>query len=574
MNRNLTQFQSIEYDLIVVGGGIYGATICWEAVSRGLKVALLEKSDFGSATSANSLKIIHGGFRYLQKFDLKRVRESIREQRALMYIAPHLVHPLPVIVPTYGHGLKGKEAFSTGLRLFNYLRSAEDQLADPEKHIPPSRFISNDECIELLPTINQNGMNGGALFYDAQVYNSERLIISFLHSASDAGASIANYAEVIDFVKDNKIINGVKVRDYFTGEVFEVRGKIIALACGPWNDQLLDVLDGLNITHPTRYARAVNLVTHKFFDKYAVGVLGKNLHHNGNQLPRAKKSYLFITPWRDYSIIGTAYTMADPNADNDLANERDISFLLNEFNQVSPERKLSKQDVSFAHGGFLPVSKNSTNNHALKLAENYEITDHSQDGYDGLISVKGVKYTTARDVAEKTVDYLLQKLGYEFVPSRSTKTRLYGGDIPRFEGFMSEADKQLSNELRKKQIRKLVINFGSAYPEVMKNMKKSAPGDKAQDENLILLAAQIQYSINHEMAQKLGDVIFRRTEIGSAGYPGDAVLEFAADVIGREMSWSQSRIAEELAEVRKAYSIFHTEKNDQPRERVGSQTLQ
>ena len=574
LNRDLNQFQSEEYDLLVVGGGIYGATICWEAVSRGLKVALFEKSDFGSATSANSLKIIHGGFRYLQNFDLNRVRESIREQKALMFIAPHLVHPLPVLVPTYGHGLKGKEAFSTGLRLFNYLRSAEDQLADPDKHIPPSRFISRDECIELLTSVNRNGLNGGALFFDAQVYNSERLIISFLQSASIEGANIANYAEVIDFVQDNDRIKGVKVRDALKGEDFEARAKIIVLACGPWNEQVLGMLGGSYANNPTKFAKAVNLVTQKLLDKYAVGVLGKNLHLNGNHLPRAKNSYLFVTPWRDYSIIGTAYSLVEENADDALFNEKDITFLLNEFNLVYPGANLSKKDVTFAHGGLLPVSKSSDIDRSLNLAEKYEITDHSQRGYDGLISVKGVKYTTARDVAEKTIDYIFPKLGYEFVPSISAKIRLYGGAITRFEDFLSEAEKQLINEFSKKQIRNLIFNFGSVYPEVIKSLKDFASREDAQEDDLTLLAAQIRYTVNHEMAQKLGDVIFRRSELGSAGHPGDVYIEVAAEVMGREMGWSQSRIEEELAEVRNAFSGFHTEEYDQPRERVGNQTLQ
>jgi glycerol-3-phosphate dehydrogenase len=574
LKRDLNQFQSEEYDLLVVGGGIYGASICWEAVSRGLRVALIEKSDFGSATSANSLKIIHGGFRYLQSFNLNRVKESIREQKALMNIAPHLVHPLPVLVPTYGHGIKGKEAFSTGLRLFNYLRLAEDQLADPDKHIPPSRFISRDECIELLPSVNRDGLNGGALFFDAQVYNSERLIISFLHSASIEGAHNANYAEVIDFVKDNDRIKGVKVRDVINGEVFEVRAKIIVLACGPWNEQLMDMIDSSKAKHPTKFAKAVNLVTHKLIDKYAVGILGKNLHLSGNLLPGGKKSYLFVTPWRSYSIIGTAYSLSENNADEALVNEKDITFLLNEFNQVYPGANLSKKDVLFAHGGLLPVSKSSANDHSINLAEKFEITDHMQRGYDGLVSVKGVKYTTARDVAEKTIDYLFPKLGYEFVPSISAKTRLYGGDITRFGDFLSEAEKQLINELSEKQIRDLIFNFGSVYPEVRKNLKDSASNYDGQDENLTLLAAQIRYTVNHEMAQKLGDVILRRTELGSAGHPGDTHIEFAAEIMGKEMGWSQSRIDEEVADIRKAFSEFHTEEYGQPRERVGDQTLQ
>lgn len=574
MKRDLNQFQSKEYDSIIIGGGIYGAAICWEAASRGLKAALFEKSDFGSATSANSLKIIHGGFRYLQDFDLNRVKESIKEQKALMYIAPHLVHLLPVLIPTYGHGLRGKEAFSTGLRLFNYLRSAEDQLSDPEKHIPPGRFISKNDCVDLLPLINRNGLNGAAQFFDAQVYNSERLIISFLHSAANSSAHIANYTEVVDFLIKDHQVKGVKVRDGLTGKVFEARSSTIVLACGPWNEQLLALMDGSTANQTQHYAKAVNLVTHRLVEKYAVGILGKNQHLNGKQLSNANHSYLFIAPWRDYSIIGTAYSMTGANPNDVQVSETDITFLLKEVNRIYPEANLSRNDVLFAHGGLIPVTKKSANDQTITLTKSYEIIDHSDHGYDGLVSIEGVKYTTARDVAQKTIDYLWRRWDYEFVPSVSSRIRLYGGEITRFGDFLLEAERQNRNKLSEDQLRSLVFNFGSVLPEVLKCMDDSEFIDNDGDKNLRFLGGQIRYSIKNEMAKRLGDVVFRRTELGSAGHPGDEPLEFSAQIMGRELQWSQSRIDEELAAVQKAFSRYHFESHEQQRERVGDQALQ
>ena len=574
MKRNLNQFQGEENDLIIVGGGIYGAALCGEAVTRGLKVALFEKSDFCSATSANSLKIIHGGFRYLQNLDIKRVKESIREQKGLMYMAPHLVHPLPVLVPTYGHGLKGKEAFSSGLRLFNYMRTSADQSGDPTKHIPPSRFLTRDECIELLPFINRDGVNGCALFFDAQVYNSERLVLAFLYSASNRGAHIANYAEVVGFTSDSDKVYGVKVRDEFTGDVFEARAKVIVIACGPWKENLLNLVGQSKKVHMSNYAKAVNVITHKLVDKYAVGMLGKNQHLNGNKLPQAKNSYIFVTPWRQYSIIGTAYSLTVNNEDNVHVSEREITFLLDEVNRIYPPANLSQKDVLFAHGGLLPISNKIGNDHRVNLANKYKIIDHSEHGHDGLISVEGVKYTTARDVAEKTIDYLFSKLGYEFVPSISARTRLYGGEIIRFDEFLSKAGKQGRIGLSQGQARNLAFNYGSVYNEVLNYFSQDANIGNDLRKNFSLLEAQIRYSIDHEMAHKLGDVIFRRTELGTAGHPGDEMLEFSVEVMAKEMGWSQSRVDEELAQVREAFSPLYLEKNEQRRERVGDQAVQ
>jgi glycerol-3-phosphate dehydrogenase len=551
--RDLNQFQSEEYDLIIVGGGIYGATICWEAVTRGLKVALFEKSDFGSATSANSLKIIHGGFRYLQNFDKNRVMESIREQKSLMYMAPHLVHPLPVLVPIYGHGLKGKEAFSAGLWLFNYLRASEVQLSDPEKNIPPGRFISENECIELFPSVNRKGLKGGALFFDAQVYNSERLIISFLHSAWQKGARIANYSRVIGIHKTDQRLTEVNIRDVLTGDVFQFTSKRVVLASGPWNERLLGLIEGPKLEKPVHYAKAVNLVTKKVLDKYAVGFLGKNQHNNGKPLYQAKNSYLFVTPWRDYSIIGTAYSISDNNADSFQVNQKDIAFLINEFNQIYSGTRLSKNEILFVHGGLLPVSRNAGRNQYINLTNKFEIVDLGKQGFDGLVTVQGAKYTNARNVAQQTIDYIMEKWGYEYVPSNSANTRLYGGDITRFGDYILEAVKQNKHGLSETQFRSLVFNFGSVYNEVLNYFDETAKRDEGYNQDAAILEAQIRYSVEHEMAQRLGDVVFRRTELGSAGHPGDAALEFSAQVMGSELKWSQSEIDEELEAVQKEF---------------------
>jgi glycerol-3-phosphate dehydrogenase len=574
VNRDLNLFQSEEYDVIIVGGGIYGATICWEAVSRGLKVALFEKSDFGSATSANSLKIIHGGFRYLQNFDLDRVRESIREQRALMRIAPHLIHPLPVLVPTYGHGFKGKEAFSAGSWLFNYLRSSEEQLGDPEKLVPPSRLISKDECVELLPEIDPKGLNGGTLFYDAQVYNSERLVISFLRSAWEKGAHIANYTEVGGFIKNNGRFRGVAVKDVLTGDVFQATSRIIVLACGPWNAKLLGLLDNPDKKKTTQYAKAVNLVTHKLFDKYAVGIRGRNQHINGRYLLNAKNSFLFISPWRDYSIVGTVYSRNDGTEDSIQINEGDINFLRKELNQIYPGISLSRKDILFAHGGLLPISRRTDEDQKIKLINKFEIIDHGEQGYNGLISVEGVKYTTARGIAQKTVDLLLEKWGYDFVPSTSARTHLYGGEISRFGDYLMEAEKRKRHDMSETQIRSLVLNFGTTYKEVLKYLDNGTRKDKVGNPDKLLLEAQIRYSIDCEMAQRLGDVIFRRTELGSAGHPGNEVIEYTAQIMAQEFDWSQHRIDEEVAAVQNNYSQFLFNSYDHHKERMGDRALQ
>ena len=218
MKRDIEKLSETEYDVVIIGAGIYGACAAWEAASRGLKAALIDKGDFGSATSANSLKIIHGSLRYLQDLDFKRMRESSNERRVLMKIAPHLVHPMPVVMPTYGHGAKGKEIMKLALLVNDIITFDKNKGNSPEKHIPRGKIISKNECIEILPDIDKKGLTGAALWYDAQMHNSERLTLAFVQSAANAGADVANYVEADRFVMDGNKVTGVKAIDNLTGK--------------------------------------------------------------------------------------------------------------------------------------------------------------------------------------------------------------------------------------------------------------------------------------------------------------------------------------------------------------------
>ncbi|NEP08246.1 MAG: FAD-dependent oxidoreductase, partial [Okeania sp. SIO4D6] len=272
MERNLTELTNQVYDVLVIGGGIYGATLAREASLCGLSVALVEKNDFGAATSANSLKTIHGGLRYLQNADFKRMRESIHERTTLMRIAPHLIHPLPVLIPTYGHGLKGKEALSIALAVNDLVSCDRNRLLDQQKHIPNGRVISQKKCLELLPGISTQGLTGGAIFYDAQVYNSERLNISFLRSADQKGATLANYVEVNGFIQNDNRITGVTAIDRLTGNKLDIRGQTFINTSGAWVNKILGMVNQQERS-PFGLAKAMNLVTTRpLFEKYAVGI--------------------------------------------------------------------------------------------------------------------------------------------------------------------------------------------------------------------------------------------------------------------------------------------------------------
>ncbi len=554
MKRNLVELSNNVYDLAIVGGGIYGACLAWEASLRGLSVALVEKADFGSATSANSLKIIHGGLRYLQNADFKRMRESIHERTTLMRIAPHLVHPLPVLIPTYGHGMKGKEALCLAMKINDLVSCDRNQLDDPQKHIPNGRIISRRECQDLLPGMPHQGLTGGAIFYDAQVYNSERLTLSFLRSAEQAGAAVANYVEVTGFLQEGNCVTGVQVKDVLTGNQFEIRSKTVVNTCGPWINRVLGLLKGQHQQPRVPLAKAVNLVIRRpLFETYAVGISSSK----GDRVPGAVinkgSRFLFIAPWRGQSIIGTYYAVCDRDPNDFQVTEKDIQNFLNEINQTFPSAKLKMKDVAFVHGGLLPSTGVDPQTGEPLLAKHYQLRDRSHEGLPGLISVVGVKYTTARDVAQKAVDQIFKLWGQKSPKSVSAVTPICGGQIEKFADFLQTALFKPLYRLDEKVTRRLVYNYGSAYPDVLEYWGKHSDNSQTHRDDLSILKAEVLHAVCEEMAQKLSDVVFRRTELGSAGHPGNEALKLCAETMGTELGWSHARIQQELQEVSDVY---------------------
>ena len=554
MKREVSQLSDQIYDLLVIGGGIYGACIAWEATLRGLSVALVDRGDFGGATSANSLKIIHGGLRYLQNADLMRMRQSIQERTTLMRIAPHLVHPLPVIIPTYRWGLKSRSVLSIALWLNDLIGYDRNQIQDPQKHIPNGRVISKQEFMRLLPVISHQGLTGGALFYDAQVYNSERLIISLLHSAEQAGAVVANYVEVTGFLQSGNSVNGVQVKDLLTEDRFDIHAKTVVNSSGPWINSVLDLQKGSHHHPKVPLAKAINLVVRRpIFETYAVGISSRNRYSEPDAIISKGSRLLFVAPWRGKSMIGTYYAVCEQEPDDFQVTEKDIQNFLHEINQAFPSASLKMEDVDFVHGGLLPSSGIDYRTGEPMLAKHYQLCEHTQEGLLGLISVIGVKYTTARDVAEKVVDLVFKSWGQKPPKSVSAVTSLHDGKIENFTTFLHNAISCEPKGLDQELMRRLVYNYGSLYQEILKYLDSNLIEQQANVVNLAVLKAEVIYGVRNEMAQKLSDVVFRRTEVGSAGHPGDKTLEICAQTMGAELGWSLSRIKKELQEVNDFY---------------------
>ena len=551
MKRNLPELARNPYDLLIVGGGIYGACVAWDACLRGLSVALVEQSDFGSATSANSLKIIHGGLRYLQHADFKRMRESIQERRILMRIAPHLVHPLSIVIPTYGHGLEGKEILRLALAINDLVSFDCNKGGDPQKYIPRGRAISQEEILRTLPGISQERLTGGVHFYDAQVYNSERLLLSFLRSSCEAGAQVANYVQATGFLKEKGQVIGVHVQDVLTGDHFEVRARVIVNTCGPWVNRMGTLLHETSAQQHIPFAKAMNIITKPIFSDHAVGLASRRVYQDKDAVIQKGKRLLFVVPWRGYSMIGTSYAYCNGDPDGTKVSKQEVSSFLDEVNQAYPSGNLKLDDVSFVHSGLLPSSETDKHVQDVQLAKHHQIIRHGSQEMSNVLSVVGVKYTTARQVAQNVVDQVFEMQCKSSPPSRSSTMPIYGGDIDRFEKFVEVETTKHSSYLSAKCILRLIKNYGSAYSEIteyIQDIKHSGIEDP-----WLVQRAEVLHGVRREMAQTLPDIVCRRTELGSAENPGDEMITRCANVMSAELGWTSSKMQQEIQDVKDVY---------------------
>ena len=552
MKRELTSLSSETFDVLIVGAGIYGATAAWDAATRGLSVAVIDQGDFGGATSANSLKTVHGGLRYLQQLDVKRMRESIRERRLLLQMAPHLVHPLSVVMPTYGHLMKGPEIMRIGLLMNDIISYDRNHLDDPQKYIPMGRIVTREDVLSWIPGVKPDGINGGAFWTDAQMYNSERLVLSFIQSAVSAGARAANYIRAENFLKANHRIQGVQVKDLMTGKQLEIRSKVVVNMAGGWTDKLLSTLGG--VSSRIQLSTAMNVIVNRpMLTECAAGVRGRFQYPLPEGRTYTGHRILFMSPWRDRTIIGTLHRPYDGSPDDLHVTEQEIGMFLKEINSACPGNPVRREDVGMAHKGFLPMDSIQDKTGDVILTKHYKIFDHAkEDRLEGMISVAGVKYTTARDVSEKVIDRVFLKLGRKVSANRTQHLRVAGGDIDRFDALVSGVRKNPPHHLSEPVLSRLVRNYGSQYNRLFQ-------ADFPADAHTLLpgssdvLKSEILYAVQEEMAMHLTDVLLRRTDLGSAGYPGKKAVDAAAETMAKAMGWNAGEKQEEVEMLQATY---------------------
>ena len=520
MKRELAQLQDRSFDILVIGGGIYGSTIARAAAEQGLKVSLIDKGDFGHSTSSNSLKIIHGGLRYLQQLDVRRMRESIKSRRQLTACAPHLVETLQCIVPTRGYGLRSRPVMSVALALNDLVSWDRNRGLDSEHRLPSSYTVSAEQCLKMIPGLDRDRVTGGAIWFDAIALNTERLNLSFVTSAATLGAAVANYIRADGYIFAKGSIVGAKVEDVLTGEKFDIRATLVVNASGPWANDFSNSVSGLRKKTPVSWIHATNIVIkRRLFGDYAVGLSAGNYTDRAAIAKKGTRD-LFFVPWRSGTIVGTFYSRFTGYADDCCADASDIHSMLRQINVAYPGEYVRPADVSFVHAGLLPEPPGTINAAGdIQLMKQPVLIDTVKSSHiPGLLTLVGVKYTTAPQVAERVVRSATEKLGrrrWVTSPSDNTGCSHRSSDAEATRRDDRVADTDSVSRLRK--------CYGDEVSAVLRYCS-TPDGRQPVGSDESILAGQVVYSVKHEMAQRLADVVFRRTDLGTFGYPGRDAL--------------------------------------------------
>ena len=538
MLRDLAGMARAPLDILIIGGGITGAAIAWDASLRGLRVGLLEKQDFAGATTAASSRLIHGGLRYLRNFEFGLVRESLRERRIWQRIAPHMVTPLKFYLPaaSWRQGMM----LRAGLTLYDLLSLDRNRGMSADKILPGHHALTPAMAREAEPLLEGAARYGALSYYDCQMQNPERLAFAFLTGAAAKGARIANYARVTQLTGGPGRVNGVHVRDAVGGAEYDLPAKLIINAAGPWADMI-----AVNGVQPAsvklRRSKGVHLIT-RSLSRNAIAVIGEDAH-------------FFILPWRGHSILATTDTPYTDDPDNVQVTETDIAELLAKVNHGLPAAKLARSDVLHSYAGLRPLVADpaSPGEGTYGASRGSEIYDHAkEEGREGLVSALGGKWTTSRHLAQMVVDLCLHKLHYPPQTCLTASTPLPGA-MRNFPEFLDEMRCKYphAGNLR---IEHLACAYGTEMDNLMALIREDTAMAAPLAPHLAETAAEICYAARHELALTLEDAVFRRTGLCTLGHPGMPALQNAAAIMSAELGWDAPERARQIASVAKRFT--------------------
>ncbi len=540
MERYIAQQQTGHFDLIIIGGGITGAALAYEAGMRGLKTALFEKSDYGAATSSATSKLIHGGLRYLKNMEFGLVRESLRERRILSDIAPNFVYPMPFMVPAYRSFKSRKGLLFLAMEIYDLLSYDKGKTRDPNKRLPRFYSYGRRRTLAEEPCVNPDGLTGAMVYYDCQNIFPERMTLAFLKSAEEQGCALSNYAEVVSFIRNGKRVEGVRVKDGLTGAQGRFTAPVTVNCAGPWADLVVQKAISEQAKHKIRRSEGIHIITRKICHRHAVTVMTK------------KERHIMVMPWRNYTLIGTTDKEYHGNPDDYRVTKSTILELLQDVNDNFAGAGLKYEDVLFYYGGLRPLADTDTEN-SYASSRKYEIFDNAGEGLEGLFTVEGGKYTTSRQLAVDVLKRVEKKRKVKWPAAVSHKRYLYGSKIENMVLFLQKLYLEYP-DFSRKTVEYLGKNYGTECHNVFRIARKNSTLAEVLNEDGEILA-EVAYALNYESAYTLSDIFFRRTGLGTAGCPGKTVINKVADMAAAYLGWDEKKRRLEIQHVLERFRL-------------------
>lgn len=533
-------------DLLVIGGGITGVCIAREAAATGLSVLLVDKTDIGAGTSAATTKYIHGGIRYLENLEVAVVRESLRERRILSLAAPHLVRQMRFLMPAWAWSRPGAQVLGLGVGLYGQLAFDRNRDAPPSLRIPRSQWLSRDEVLADVPWLQGHELKGAWAYYDTLNVFPERLLLEFLFTAVDHGAVAVSHAQVIGLEVDDveadavRPVRGARMRDTLTGLERTIRADTIVNAAGPWVDE---ILHGLRTSVRVLRSKGVHVLLHDIGGLRQADAVFARAPSGG---------HVIVSPWQDRLLVGPTDTPVEETVDDTRTTAADVDLVLDTLNQtlaagVAPVTPEQVVDVTVGVRPLIAAGGGET----YGASRRHEIHDHAPDGYPGLYSILGGKWTTGRATAEHLLRVLSRadRLGGRKPASTrhaAVSSAFAWADDP--EPYLTaEAVRWSDLGLAPETIRQLAMLYGTRAHEVLALVADDpAMGRRLSERPGILdVAAQVVWGIDVEGARTLADLIDRRLTIGTLGGVTRAEVGGIAELAAQRWGEAAGPLADE-----------------------------
>ncbi len=519
------------FDLIVIGAGINGAGIARDAALRGLKVLLVDKGDVGSGTTSWPTRLIHGGLRYLEHGEIGLVRESLRERERLLRNAPHLVSPLPLIIPVYEGDTRRPLTIRAGMMAYDALSL--------DKSLPGHRMLDRAATLRRLPGLAADRLLAGALYYDAQVEYTERLVLENVLDAVAHGAVLRTYHKVERITTWAGKVTGVAGSDILTGEPFNARATVVMNVAGPWVDCVLAGVEHTTMPPLSGGTKGAHLVVDPFAGAPATAVYAE---------ARRQHRPFFVVPWNNAFLVGTTDTRYTGDLDHVTATDDEIDWMLQEVNALFPQAHLARTSVQYSYAGVRPLPAAPGKSEGAVTRRHLVVNHATRGAVEGLFSVVGGKLTTYRELAEQAVDLVARARGVSPGASPTASVPLPGAPVGQeWQAFRA---KFLANSPFPLQTNEHLLRVYGVRAEEIIGYARQRGLEEVIDAESGMIAAEVPWAFERECARTLADVVARRSMTGlgpTAGVGPDAAI---AQVAQTALGWSRARAEQEVADYR------------------------